>query len=97
MRVRDTLYKTWSSEKELQYKIQIFTIYKRYRNMIVSLFRRSKGNYYSLFFLQNQSIVKKTWEGMRNLINVSKKKNHPLRIFFIKTWKRSLMLKCPNL
>ena len=57
--VRNTLYKTWSSEKELQYKIQIFTIYKRYRNMIVSLLKRSKSNYYSLFFLQNQSNGKK--------------------------------------
>ena len=75
MRVRDTLYKSWGTEKDLQYKSKIFTLYKRYRNMIVSLLRRSKGNYYSNFFLQNQSNVKKTWDGIRNLINVSKKKN----------------------
>ena len=75
MRVRDTLYKSWSSEKDLHYKSQIFTLYKRYRNIIVNLLRKSKGNYYSYFFLQNQSNVRKTWDGVRNLINVSKKKN----------------------
>ena len=45
--------------------------------MIVSLLRRSKANYYSSYFIQNQSNVKKTWDGIRNLINVSKKKNSP--------------------
>ena len=74
MRVRDTLYKSWSSEKDLQYKSQILTLYKRYRNIIVNLLRKSKGNYYSYFFLQNQSTVRKTWDGVRNL-NVSKRKN----------------------
>ena len=59
MRVRDTLYKCWRGEKDFEFKCQIFTLYnKRYRNMIVSLLRKSKGNYYSLF-LQNQSDVKK--------------------------------------
>ena len=76
MRVRDTLYKSWSSEKDYHYKSQIFTLYKPYRNIIVNLLRKSKGNYYSYFFLQNQSYVRKTWlDGVRNLINVSKKKN----------------------
>ena len=37
--------------------------------------RKSKKNYYSPYFLEHQSNVKKTWDGIRNLINVSKKKN----------------------
>ena len=60
MRVRDTLYKRWKREKDIQFNTSIFTLYKRYRNMIVNLLRRSKQNYYSLFFLQNQSNIKKT-------------------------------------
>ena len=43
--------------------------------MIVSLLRKSKINYYSRYFLEHQSNVKKTWDGIRNLLNVSKKKN----------------------
>ena len=83
MRVRDTLYKSWSREKDVQFKSQIFDLYKRYRNMIVTLLRKSKANYYSHFFLQHQSNVKKTWDGIRNLINVSKKKNSsPTKLFY---------------
>ena len=51
MRVRDTLYKSWNREIDIQFKTSIFTLYKRYRNIIVNLLRRSKQNYYSLFFL----------------------------------------------
>ena len=60
MRIRDTLYKSWNREKDMQFKTSIFTIYKRYHNMMINLLRRSKQNYYSLFFIQNQSNIKKT-------------------------------------
>ena len=75
MGVRDTLYKSWSSEKDPIFKEQIFRLYKRYRNMIITLLRKSKSNYYSHFFVHYQNNVKKTWDGIRNLINVSRKKN----------------------
>ena len=42
--------------------------------MIVTLLKMSKKNYYSAFFLQNQDNVKKMWDGIRALINVSKKR-----------------------
>ena len=45
--------------------------------MIVNLLRLSKNNHYTSFFLENQGNVKKTWDGIRNLINVSKKKCAP--------------------
>ena len=51
--------------------------------MIVTLLRRSKTNYYSFYFVQNQSNIKKTWDGIRNLINVSKKKTStPSKIIY---------------
>ena len=46
--------------------------------MIVNLLRVSKNNHYASFFLENQGNVKKTWDGIRNLINVSKKKRASL-------------------
>ena len=68
---RDMLKKCWSGEKDSQFKNRILALYKRYRNMILTLLRRSKINYYS-FFKQSQSNVKKTWDGIRYLINVAK-------------------------
>ena len=58
MGVRDKLYKRQCSEKNPQIKCEISELYKRYRNMIVSLLKRSKKNYYSFFFLHNQANVK---------------------------------------
>ena len=59
MGVRDKLYKRRCSEKNSQIKCEISELYKRYRNMVVSLLKRSKKNYYSFFFLHNQANVKK--------------------------------------
>ena len=44
MGIRDTLYKTWTEEKDSQFKDIIVALYKRYRNLIVNLLRRSKSN-----------------------------------------------------
>ena len=45
--------------------------YKFYRNMIVTLLKQSKKNYYS-YFIENQNNVKKTWDSIRNLKHFEK-------------------------
>ena len=74
MGIRDTLYKTWTEEEDSQFKDRIVALYERYRNMIGTL-RRSRANYLSSFFVENQNYAKNPWDGVRNLINVSEKKN----------------------
>ena len=83
MWVRDDLCKRRNKERDPDIKSQFTVLFKRYRNTIVTLLRRSKENYYSSNFLQNQSDVKKTWDGIRNLINGSKKKTQtPTKIIY---------------
>ena len=83
MGIRDNLYKRQRIEKDPNLKTEISVLYKRYRNMIVTLLRKSKSNYYSSYFLQTQSNVKKTWDGIRNITNVSKKKTtSPTKIIY---------------
>ena len=41
--------------------------------MITNLIRSSKKNFYQNYFQEHQSNAKKTWEGIRNVLNVSKK------------------------
>ena len=43
--------------------------------MVTDLIRISKKGFYSNFFIENKSNLKKTWEGIRGLINVNKKGN----------------------
>ena len=66
MRVQDKLYKRCALEKDEQVKNDTSVLYKRYRNLIVSLLKRSKQNY-EFFFIQNQSNAKKTQERTSNI------------------------------
>ena len=70
MRKRDKLYKEYAQKKDTA----IYNMYKIYRNMIITLLRRSKKNHYVAYFIEHQSNMKKTWDGIKGLINISKKK-----------------------
>ena len=46
------------------------------------MIRTSKKDYFAKYFEENNSNVKKTWEGIRNLINVSKKSSTKITKLF---------------
>ena len=48
--------------------------YKIYRNMLANLIRISKKNYYSSYFSENFNNMRKTWEGINNLLNRKRNK-----------------------
>ena len=73
MNKRDVFYKDFITEKNATKKGRIGALYKTYRNLIVTLIRKSKKKYYADFFHEHQHNLKKTWDGIRDLINVSKK------------------------
>ena len=70
---RDKLYKEYTKEKKPITKSDIHARYKTKRNMILSLTRTSKKLHYHAFFQEHNSNIQKTWDGIRDLINVSKK------------------------
>ena len=59
MKRRDNLAKSRTQEKDLLLKNEISDRYKRYRNMIVTLIKRSKNNYYTSFFCKTKGMLKK--------------------------------------
>ena len=73
MRERDLIYKNFVKEKDPTLKTALHLSYKTYRNRIVNLIRISKKQYFADFFHEHHSNLKKTWDGIRDLINVSKK------------------------
>ena len=77
MSARDKLYKQLSREKDSVLRAEISKLCKRYRNLIVTVLKKGKQNYSALYFMEHQNNAKKTWDGIRNLINVSKKKTLP--------------------
>ena len=53
--------------------------YKKHRNLILTLTRTSKKQHFADYFQEHQSNLRKTWEGIRDLINVSKKSRINIR------------------
>ena len=54
----------------LNQKILSHNKYKVYRNTLVTLIKQSKKNRYQKFFADNTNNIKKTWEGINNIISV---------------------------
>ena len=73
MKERDNFHKNYLSEKDPFNKNIIFSVYKRKRNEIVEQIRLSKNQYFAEFFEKNKSNAKKTWEGIRDIVSISKK------------------------
>ena len=66
--------RTSIKEKNRLYQIGDQEKYKYYRNKICSLIRLSKKHYYCAFFNNNLSNMKKTWQGINELLNRCKRK-----------------------
>ena len=77
---RDKIYKNFTTETVKARKDELYKKYKTYRNRIITLTRKNKNKYYSEYFLEHNANIKKTWEGIRQLININKKKTISIRI-----------------
>ena len=73
MKSRDLAYSNFTREKDPSAKTIKFDIYKTKRNRVTLLIRASKKDYYTKYFAENNTNLKKTWTGIRELINVNKK------------------------
>ena len=67
---RNKTYKKFLKSKTKESKDQIYKTYKVIRNKIVALCRTSKKAYYQKFFMENSNNAKKTWQGIKSIINV---------------------------
>ena len=73
MKERDKLHKNYLHETDVYRKNSILGDYKKKRNEIVEKIRLSKNQHYADFFDKNKSNTKKIWEGIRDIVNISKK------------------------
>ena len=80
MHERDKIYKDIATETDPNRRDELHKKYKTYRNKIITLTRKSKKKHYSEYFLEHNANIKKTWEGIRQLININKKKSMSIRV-----------------
>ena len=70
---KNKLFNKYSKIKSTVHKQQIHDEYKTLRNNINELTRISKNNYYRSFFTEHNSNIKKVWQGIKEIVNITSK------------------------
>ena len=70
--IKNKLFSKYINSKNELIKNYYHNEYKTYRNLLSTLMKRSKSNYYSDFFEKNINNIKNTWKGIKSLISNSK-------------------------
>lgn len=71
IKMKSKIFKKYSQCKSTQPYLKniLHTEYKSLKNEITSLLRLSKKNYYNRYFTNNKNNLRKTWEGIKEIIN----------------------------
>ena len=67
---RDILLRKYIKAKDPIRRDRLHVDYKKLRNSIVSVIRSSKTMHYQRYFTENAGNIKKTWSGIKNIINI---------------------------
>ena len=78
MKVKDNLYKIFSSETNLQKKSEYQNQFRTYRNYNSTLHRCSKDSYYNELFEENKRNIKTVWKTVKELITIKQRNDLPL-------------------
>ena len=78
---RDKLLRLYIKSNEPNRKVELHTEYKILRNKITALIRNSKKKHHQKYFIENSKDIRKTWNGIKNIINIkSSNKTQPASI-----------------
>ena len=72
---RDKVHKMYLKEKNDTNKKEIFKKFKQKRNVLSSLIKQVKSEYYENLFEENKSNIKQTWKEIKKIVNLNKKIN----------------------
>ena len=76
--MKDSLYKNFSSETNLQKKAEYQNQFRTYRNYISTLLRYSKDSCYNGVFKENKINIKTVWKTTKELITIKQRNDLPL-------------------
>ena len=69
IKVKSKLFKKYITLKEDELTNEVHNDYKNHRNLLSTVLKRSKQNYYNNFFSKNIKNLKKTWRGINEIIS----------------------------
>ena len=70
LRKRNELHSRYLRAKDHERKQLLYFRFKAYRNMLVTLIRKSKQNHFTKYFSDNIKNLRETWKGIRNIIQI---------------------------
>ena len=70
--IKSNLLKKCITAKDPQVKERYYKEYKDYRNMLSTILKQSKTNYYNHYFETNWNSIKNTWKGLKFVLNIKK-------------------------
>ena len=73
IKAKNRLYRKFSPSKDEAIKTDLHNKFKNYRKHLNKITRLSKANYYRNFFEENKKNMLKTWNGIKQIINIDKK------------------------
>ena len=68
--MKNKLLTNFNNKKDPILKEEFRTNYKKYRNLLSTLMKKSKQAYYDKYFESNWNNIKKTWKGIKSLISL---------------------------
>ena len=68
--VKNKLFSDYINKKGLSQKNELHIKYKSYRNMLSTLMKKSKQNYFTKFFENNLKNLKNIWKGINSIISM---------------------------
>ena len=68
--VKSKLLTNFINKKDPVLKEEFHTKYKKYRNLLSTLMKKSKQAYYDKYFERNWNNIKNTWKGIKSLISL---------------------------
>ena len=68
--VKNKLLKNFINKKVSVLEEEFHTNYKKYRNLLFTLMKKSKQAYYDKYFEKNWNNFKNTWKGIKSLISL---------------------------
>ena len=73
IRSKNKIHKSFLSEKNTNRKKELHEKFKTKRNILVRVIRVSQKLHYKSYFEENKTNIKKTWEGIKRVININKR------------------------
>ena len=70
LKKRSELHNRYIRAKDPERKQSLHHRFKLYRNMLVTLVRKSKQNHFNKYFSDNVKNLRETWKGIKNIIQI---------------------------